>query len=305
MSTERNNTSSSRSSKKENTACGKCDKEVGRKDPALKCDMCEIWHHTNCEAVPDSFYKAIQETGQGASQGLHWYCRKCNKFATRFMAGLNSLSLRQDALEEKVKGIENQAEATNNSVAEMAKGKLPSGMLGTVKEVAKEAQEETRNRIWRGRNLLIFGLDEPEHKDRDMRATEDNRRVKDLLGFSQDNALPKEIRRIGNYDAEKCRPLRVAYATENDRDDTLRNFRKAKKTEETAKDTPKPLQKISMRRDMTPTERKEEADLFAALKKKQEESKKMGDDRALWIRRGGRIVNLANYADHPPPRGEQ
>ena len=79
----------------------------------------------------------------------------------------------------------------------------------------------------------------------------------------------------------------------------FRNLEKKRKSQET-NDT---QQRISMRRDMTPKERAEEAALYAELKMKQEESKVSGDDKAVWIRRGGRVVNVGNYPkDHPPKR---
>ena len=60
-----------------------------------------LLHHKTREGVPDSLYKAIQDTDQGTAQGLHWFCKKCNKFASGFMAGLSRLSVRQDAQKKK------------------------------------------------------------------------------------------------------------------------------------------------------------------------------------------------------------
>jgi ribonuclease D len=57
-----------------------------------------------------------------------------------------------------------------------------------------------------------------------------------------------------------------------------------------------------VRKDLTPTERKEEEVLYRQLREKQEESKAAGDDNARWIRKNGKIMNIGRYP--PKHQGE-
>jgi hypothetical protein len=49
---------------------------------------------------------------------------------------------------------------------------------------------------------------------------------------------------------------------------------------------------ISVRKDLTPTERKEEEALFQEMKEKQKLSDESGDTNARWVRKNGRVVNV-------------
>ena len=76
-------------------------------------------------------------------------------------------------------------------------------------------------------------------------------------------------------------------------------FWKAKKTETRENEEVKQLKpivsKINGRKDLTPSERKDEEKLYKELKEKQEESKQSGDDNAKWVGRKGKVVNVGKY----------
>ena len=50
-----------------------------------------------------------------------------------------------------------------------------------------------------------------------------------------------------------------------------------------------------MRKGLTVQEREEEDRLYAELKRRRQDSKESGDDKAKWVRRRGWEVNIGNY----------
>ena len=179
MSTERNKTSS-RHSRREDTNCGKCDKDVGKKDHGLKCDMCELWHHTTCEGVAESLYKAIQDAGTDKSQGLHWYCKKCNRYASGFMAGLKRLSARQDALEEKVSDFEAHVTKKLKEV-DASHEELAQKLDTVVAETANIGIKEMEDRESRKLNVILFGVQESLNSDPEGRKDDEKLKADDIF----------------------------------------------------------------------------------------------------------------------------
>ena len=77
-----------------------------------------------------------------------------------------------------------------------------------------------------------------------------------------------------------------------ERDEVLKNFRKTKRRE--IDEEIRIIDKnVSMKRDMTPLEQKEDTALFKEWKAKKDQSKESGDG-AVWIRRHGRVINIAD-----------
>ena len=88
-------------------ACGSCSETVTKKYRALQCDLCQLWHHIECETVSNQMYRLIQEmANEDNASCLHWYCRKCNIIAKGFMSGMTQLQERQTVLEDKVVQLE-------------------------------------------------------------------------------------------------------------------------------------------------------------------------------------------------------
>ena len=291
MSTERNRPSS-RNSKKEDTTCGKCDKEVGKKEQGLKCDMCAMWHHASCEGVPESLYKAIQETVQGASQGLHWYCKKCNKFATGFMAGLNRLSMRQDALEGKVKDMEYHVE-TKFKEAENSRGELSRKLDSMVTVSANESVKELEDRELRKNNVVFFGVQESTETDPEVRKAEDKKKAEDIVrnGLECTAEIIQTYRlgakKSGASSADKGpRPLLVKVLDTQQAQETLKLGRKLREHKD------KKFHNISIKKDMTFLEREEMRKLVSLRNQKREESHAQGG-KEIWVIRRHKVINIA------------
>ena len=109
--------------------------------------MCEVWHHILCENVSEALYKAIQDADRDKDtpQGLHWFCKKCNKFASGFMASLYRLSARQDALESKVKDFETKVTQKFEDV-DASQEELTERLNTVVGDTTKESIKEIEDR---------------------------------------------------------------------------------------------------------------------------------------------------------------
>ena len=128
--------------KKDKDYCGKCDKECTEGQPSLTCDMCGLWHHSKCEGVNQQAYKAIEA---GASVGVKWFCRKCDKYARPFMTSLQKLSERQEVLEGKMEAMEenvqNKFEQCNEKIDQVEERLLGQAVAESAREIK---ERETR-----------------------------------------------------------------------------------------------------------------------------------------------------------------
>lgn len=87
--------------------CGTCGGSVGEKEKAIMCEVCEVWYHCKCEKVPDDTYKVLLK-----DEGVHWYCRSCDKGVAKILSAIGSVKLRQDKLESSIGSL-------NEKVVEM------------------------------------------------------------------------------------------------------------------------------------------------------------------------------------------
>ena len=160
-------------------ACGTCSETVIKKDRALQCDLCQLWHHIECETVSNQMYRLIQEmANEDNASCLHCYCRKCNIIAKGFMSGMTQLQERQTVLEDKVvqlegnltgqitrlggtvedlvthvKGRDTQLQELENGLAKcMDKTKVAVN----IEDIVREVQDRDR----RDRNTVIFNVPE-------------------------------------------------------------------------------------------------------------------------------------------------
>jgi hypothetical protein len=164
-----------------------------------------------------------------------------------------------------------------------------------VEEKTKEQNREMEDRARRCKNLVIFGLPEPDNRENQDRKKEDGSKAEQLLGEVRIGHKPVDIRRLGTYspNAERPRPLRLTFATQTVRDEVMQAIRKAKREAGNGGEGDGKLcTSISVRKDLTPTERKEEEALFQEMKEKQKLSEEPGDTNARWVRKNGRVVNV-------------
>ena len=269
--------SKARHTKKENSLCEKCDKEVGKKNLGLKCDLCEVWHHILCENVSEALYKAIQDADRDkdTSQGLHWFCKKCNKFASGFMASLNRLSARQDALESKVKDFETKVTQKFEDV-DASQEELTERLNTVVGDTTKESIKEIEDRDSRKTHVILFGVEESTGSDTEIRKGEDMKRAGEIIHKGLEcEAVIMQTRRLGKSKTDEAtaeegkgaRPLLVQVQTQNQAQNIMKSGRKLKEHKD------KRFQQIEVKNDMTFLERQEMRNLVILRNQKREETR--------------------------------
>lgn len=283
MSADRSKT---RNSKKEDSKCGKCDKEVGKKDQALTCDLCGMWHHTVCEGVEEALYKLMQET-QKLDQGIKWFCKKCNKFACGLMSNITQISARQDAIESKVHVFEQEIKGLNNilSTFKEEQDKINKQVSDKLTETANKcgvsaSTREVREREERKANLIFFNIEESSKEETTERIQDDIEKIKKVL--EKIEAGQCELNnpvRLGKK-GEQPRPLKVKLQSNDACQQILRQTKKLKGTD------------TYISRDMTPLERKEWKELLEERNKRRKEAEKKGEEE-IWVIRKGKVVNVA------------
>ena len=160
----------------------------------------------------------------------------------------------------------------------------------------KDNRVEMEDRIRRKTNLVMFRAPEETDLPIKERKTKDSTFVKDILEEIKTEHKPIDVRRLGTTKSDpdndpKPRPIRMTFPTEAARDEVLAAFHKTRKR----KDENTKCSKVSIRKDLTPLERKEEGELFQELKSKREDSEKVGDHHAHWVRTRGGVVNIGKY----------
>lgn len=297
--------------------CRDCKQACKDGQKALCCNLCNRWYHARCQRMSDTKYDLITQDSEdqdGAS--IQWYCKpSCNKVADKFMGIFMTMQTQID-------NIGRDVTETKDRVEKIEVGEFTEPMVKTIRNItsksgaaaativdkeeikkmidisSKEKLAEVEDRAKRSRNVIIFGIEEPQSLDREDRAKEDTTKCITLIEELQCEHEPQEVRRLGNFkpDQSKPRPIRLRFATKEQRDGVLENFREAKR-----KDSGKKLDPtLGMRRDMTPMERKEDFELFNVIKEKREASKASGDGYARWVKRNGKVVNVGQYPGGQP-----
>jgi hypothetical protein len=198
------------------------------------------------------------------------------------------------AMADAVKTIVAGAEGGAGAAVDIGKEEI----MKLVDEKTKEHSLEVEDRARRSKNMIIFGIPEPSGTENHDRKREDSDKAGQILNEIETEHKPVDIRRLGNYQAgtERPRPLRLSFLTQGARDDVIQAVRKAKKDANKKGETGGKLcLSVSVRKDLTPTERKEEDALFKELKEKQQQSQEAGDESAKWIRKNGKVVNVGRH----------
>ena len=178
-------------------------------------------------------------------------------------------------------------------------------LLTLVEEKNKEHNIEIEERIRRKSNLIVFGIQEPKSKNRMERYAEDKASAVKITQEANPNITPKETRRLGRYNASKTRPLKICFRNQTERDEVLGNIIKIRKEGKEEDKDKLSIKMTGITRDMTPSEQREDAKLFAEWKAKKDASK--NDPHAKWIRRDGRVINVGRYPkdDEEEEEGEE
>ena len=215
-------------------------------------------------------------------------------------------NIQREALDEKMKEIE-ETRNTEKITKENTPGLDQTVIETLIKKSSRENIAENEERTRRSKNLLIFGIEEKVNPDRSQRQLDDKDKVDNLLTKLSSTKKAEKIIRLGKYkqDQTSPRPLRLTFASEEERNKVLEKFKAVRRKGE-GKENQEINKGIGMRRDMTVAEREAEAALFKQWKEKVQNSKASGDGK-IWIRRNGEVKEIKRRTEntealpHTPP----
>ena len=251
--------------RKKDYPCLKCNMHVKKNEPAVLCNMCELWVHKVCAKISDDLFDHLvkQQKNEGR---VYWACVSCTSFSSKFYSGLRKIEGRVsaveakldehdsaiDAVNEKVKILEQNCLKANDEIA-----KVESGVHDKASDVIFTEMRERESRMC---NAIVHGLQEPDLqiKDKDIRIANDMKKIQNLFDeMEADIKADDEVkfaRRLGERPSSTAepRPLLIGFKICSTRNDLLKNARKL------ADNDVEEWKKVSVVADLTKRQREEE-----------------------------------------------
>ena len=180
------------------TYCGK----KGRNNDCVTCDICRKLVHTDCSGLSRMEIECIRSN----SRKIHYYCDKCDIVAT-----INKLKSELDVLKSELEVMKNN----QGNVARSDNDNL------SAEELITEVEERNR----RAYNLILFNLSESDEETDVKRNENDTSRAGQTI-FSGEHEKIKIMSccRLGKYNNEKIRPLRISFENPQYATETLRKY---------------------------------------------------------------------------------
>ena len=151
------------------------------------------------------------------------------------------------------------------------------------KDAVSAAVKEMKDRNYRKKSIIIFGVEMSKAKNLKARFEHDKKSFDNLckkgLGLKK-KIIPERIARLGKKDDEN-RPMKVFFHSPETASEILKATQNLKEKED--------FKAISVSSDKTPLERRERKKLIQLKDLKQKHSDEMGDG-AKWVIKGDRVV---------------
>lgn len=195
-----------------------CGIQTTDSDNAIECEICNVWHHINCQNLNISAYRAIHKFK------LFWVCDRCKiKCLQVNTTSENSILKRFEALEEKFESKLSEIEKICKKTSEETPSQeLWSSILKrspsqpeqsqATKLIVKEVINEQANKINRDRNVVIYNCNETT--DRESPRVEDINSFLKIASYCETTVTENDIEnahRIGHkLDSGKPRPLLIS-----------------------------------------------------------------------------------------------
>lgn len=190
----------------EKASCDKCKLDISDKDSFVVCDCCSIYHHEKCVELCPSEIRILALK----KRNMIYFCSSCRmdfKKVPKVIAKLD------EVLEINKKLIEE-----NKKLREMIENGNSSNETN-VNNIVQEIHE----RQFRATNIIITNIQESAEKNHLRRAEEDTNNVKRILGDFSSEVTIKKTFRLGKYDNNKNRPLKVVLNSSDEALYILRN----------------------------------------------------------------------------------
>ena len=265
----------------ESWTCGKCQAKYAKKDSKLLvCDYCGIPFCIKCVRINDTTYKGVS-----GREDFPWFCGGCILKTKKLIKEERDIEAKcQKFLENfqlKVESRFDDIQTELNTIKEkLDKIEPNSGATAQPEDVMKRMCTNINERLNRQKNILIFNLPE-EFKREEVQVTDDEL-IKDFLklttGKENMETNNKRLGRkaTGEGNDVRHRPIMISFKKEEEKQAVMSNLRKLK-------NATKPLDKISVRNDMSKEEREEERKLREDVKRRNEASL---DPNSIWILKG-------------------
>lgn len=254
-----------------NELCGCCTKkEYYNKVVQIECGLCNLWFHLKCVGMPDPQFQLLKSS----QNNIHWFCNSCEILSKPLLTRLTKIEQNVEYLNERVKTLEEKPAVKPDSAS-----------------LISSASNEVAERLKKTNNAVIYGLPEESAGD-----TAEVSIV--LKSINMDSTKPLELIRLGKgvrknqHGNTIPRPLLIKLNSEQEK---WKVIKEANKPENRTKPE---LKNISIKPDLTKTQRDEEFQLRSELRQRKAEG-----EQDLVIR-GGKIIEATKNGkpvrDKPP-----
>ena len=209
-------------------------KTMGKKEAAVKCMICSLWSHKSCAGVSDEYLKILED--QLKVTGVaYWACRSCAAYNRLVSNRFQEIEKRMDQQEIKTKENEEAIRQNEGKTEEVNRKveKLAQEVENLKKNSTENWMEEMRERELRKENIIVFGIEEADDRERDGRTRAENDLKKlDLVFMATRANIPTKdavnfCRRVGEK-GEEPRPLVVGFHEEATKKRVLRGAKNLK-----------------------------------------------------------------------------
>ncbi len=191
-------------------ACSICSTECKEATACVQCDCCGKWLHRECANVSPALFKSL---GKPSDPGG---CMACSWKRTN---DLMQLVARQ---EWELMALKTEHEELAHKVVELEAKK--AGFVSILQDRMDGLPEVCAHAAGRLRNLLFLGLRECFESDSGTRRVKEKGLVRDVLRsmLGQNGLKLRRFHRLGKWKGDDHpRPLLVEFFTMHDRDETL------------------------------------------------------------------------------------
>lgn len=295
---EKHNQAQGRKENKDNFSCGSCGMIVLDDDAALECELCNFWYHCTCQKISTKLYNTISKLDED-DDGVHWYCKTCNKTAKSMMTMMTSLKIQHTKLESSVAELrEEMHECKTGCVQSHSElrqemrdmfDRQGSPVMANPDQIDQAETYEIMNKVMKERfdeidekekrktNIIFFGVQESASGEPATRKRDDETKIRAMIDRLPNKSLEiRTLYRLGKKEDTKTRPLKVVMNNQAMRDEILQKFRKGE-LDLSAYDEGV----VQLSRDRTKTEREE----YRKLRNELRERKERGEND-LVIRNG-------------------
>ena len=156
---------------------------------------------------------------------------RCNAFMKKMDERMKKMEVDIESKCDEARVREIVTEVIGNSDQPEVEGESP--------EVVNSVLNEFEQRKLRENNIVLYGIEECDSKDKEVRSMYDTNIVKELLlicDLSEEEATPSKIFRVGKFDKDKRkRPLVASIKSQEAKKKIFKNFQNLKDSEHKCK----------------------------------------------------------------------